>query len=111
MGTPIAEYLKIGGQIPRFHQEQIFPLIRHDGSQDDKVSRTDGTIVKLYSYEFGASANFRTIREALNENLVSTVLPFRLMDFRAKPDKRRGAEERSGSTNAPLMEWIFNLGE
>ena len=95
-GTPIAEYLKIGGQIPRFHQEQIFPLIRHAGIQDDKVSRTDGTVVKLYSYEFGVSANFRTIREALNENLVSTVLPFRLMDFRAKPDKRRGGRRALG---------------
>ena len=108
-GTPIAEYLKIRGQIPRFHQEKIFPLIRSDGSKDDKVSRTDGTIVKLYSYEFGASANFRTIREALNENLVSTVLPFRLMDFRATPNKRRGGRRALGIDERTVNGMDFQL--
>lgn len=108
-GTPIAEYLMIGGKIPRFFQERIFPLIRRDGTRDDAVSRTDGTIVKLYSYEFGASANFRTIREALNENLVSTVLPFRLMDFRAKPNKRRGGRRALGIDERTVNGMDFQL--
>lgn len=108
-GTPIAEYLKIGGKIPRFRQERILPLVRGDGIEDEAVSRTDGTIVKLYSYEFGASANFRTIREALNENLVSTILPFRLMDFRAKPNKRRGGRRALGIDERTVNGMDFQL--
>ena len=108
-GTPIAEFLKIGDQIPRFRQERILPLVRGDGNEDEAVSRTDGTIVKLYSYEFGASANFRTIREALNENLVSTILPFRLMDFRAKPNKRRGGRRALGIDERTVNGMDFQL--
>lgn len=108
-GTPIAEYLKIDGKIPTFCQERIFPFVKSDGNKDEEVSRTDGTIVKLYSYEFGTSANFRTIREALNENLVSTVLPFRLMDFRAKPDKRRGGRRALGIDERTVNGMDFQL--
>jgi hypothetical protein len=36
---------------------------------------------------------FRGSREALNENLVETILPFRILDLRQTPDpKRTGAD-------------------
>ena len=98
-GPPVAEYLKLDGQIPRFERAELCPLVLRDGQPDDKVRRSFGTIVKLYSYVLGQAANFRTIREALNENLISTVLPFRLMDYRARPvrsgRRAQGVDERT----------------
>ena len=95
-GTPVAEFLRIDGRIPRFKQGQLHPLSLSDGQLDAKVARPFGTIVKLYSYVLGRPANFRTIREALNENLISTVLPFRLMDYRASVDRVRGGRRALG---------------
>ncbi len=95
-GTPIAEYLTIDGAIPELLVETIRPFILRDGSQDAKVARDSGTIIKLFSYELGGSVDFRTVRESLNENLVSTVLPFRLMDFRATPSQNKGARRSAG---------------
>ena len=100
-GPPVAEYLKLDGQIPRFERDEILPLLLGDGQPDGKVTRSFGTIVKLYSYVFGQAANFRTVREALNENLISTVLPFRLMDYRVSPERTgrraQGVDERTVS--------------
>ena len=100
-GPPVAEYLRLDGQIPRFERADIHPLLLRDKQPDDKVRRSSGTIVKLYSYVLGQAANFRTIREALNENLISTVLPFRLMDYRARPTRSgrraQGVDERTVS--------------
>ena len=95
-GPPVAQYLKLDGQIPRFERADLHPLVLRDGQPDDKVQRSSGTIVKLYSYVLGRAANFRTIREALNENLISTVLPFRLMDYRTPPDRARGGRRALG---------------
>ena len=73
-------------------------------------SRTSsGTIVKLYSYVLGRAANFRTIREALNENLISTVLPFRLMDYRARPDRARGGRRAQGVDERTVCGMDFQL--
>ena len=100
-GPPVAEFLKLDGQIPRFERDELLPLLLGDGQPDGKVARSFGTIVKLYSYVFGQAANFRTIREALNENLISTVLPFRLMDYRVSPERTgrraQGVDERTVS--------------
>ena len=98
-GLPVAEYLKLDGEIPRFKQAELQPFVLRDGQPDDKVRRSSGTIVKLYSYVLGRAADFRTVREALNENLISTVLPFRLMDYRASPARSgrraQGVDERT----------------
>lgn len=98
-GPPVAEFLRIDGQIPRFEKDEVRPFQLASGQPDEKVVRSSGTVVKLYSYVLGQPANFRTIREALNENLVSTVLPFRLMDYRTRPQRsgRRalGVDERT----------------
>lgn len=108
-GPPIAEYLKIDGQVPRFDRETINPLRLGDGQPDDKVARSTGTVVKLYSYVLGQPANFRTIREALNENLISTVLPFRLMDYRARPDLKRGGRRAVGVDERTVSGMDFQL--
>lgn len=91
-GPPVAEYLKINSEIPTFDAKSLFPLRLASGKPDRKVERDSGTIVKLYSYNLGRPADFRRIPEALNEGLVSTILPFRLMDYRIQP--RRGRQDR-----------------
>ena len=108
-GPPVAEYLKFNGRIPRFERADLHPLLLRDGQPDDKVRRTSGTIVKLYSYVLGRAANFRTIREALNENLISTVLPFRLMDYRARPDRKRGGRRAQGVDERTVSGMDFQL--
>lgn len=108
-GPPVAEFLKIDGRIPRFEQHEILPLCLSGGQPDRKVARTSGTIVKLYSYVLGQSANFRTIREALNENLISTVLPFRLMDYRASVDRKRGGRRAEGVDERTVNGMDFQL--
>ena len=98
-GMPVAEYVKPAGEIPQFPADEVLrPMKLQSGQRDDKVSRNTGTIVKLYSYQMGAAVSFRNIRESLNENLVSTVLPFRLMDYRVRPQRTgrraQGVDER-----------------
>ena len=95
-GPPIAEYLTIDGMIPEIGVEEVRPFLLRDRTEDEKVERDSGTIVKLYSYELGSGVDFRSVREALNENLVSTILPFRLMDYRVTPSPGRGARRLAG---------------
>ena len=83
-GMPIAEYFK-PGRILSFSESVVHPMQLQNSKVDNKVHLGTGTIVKLYNYKMESAANFRNIRETLNENLVSTVLPFRLMDFRQSP--------------------------
>ena len=108
-GPPVAEYLKLDGAIPSFEQQEILPLVLQNGEPDDKVTRSFGTIIKLYSYVLGQSANFRTIREALNENLISTVLPFRLMDYRQAQDRERGGRRALGVDERTVNGMDFQL--
>ena len=109
-GMPIAEYLvSSDGKIPVYRGSEIRPFVRQDGEIDEKVSRCDGTIIKLYGYVFGLPPNFRRIREALDENLVSTILPFRLMDFRVRPDRRRGGRRALGVDERTLKGMEYQL--
>ena len=89
-GTPIAEYFRMPDGMPTFAGPSILPMRRGDGETDDKVSISSGTVIKLFDYQMESAASFRNIRETLNENLVSTILPFRLMDYRQRPDRQRG---------------------
>ena len=108
-GPPVAEFLKIKGQIPRLERQEIGPFLLRTGQPDEKVARDSGTIVKLYSYVLGQAANFRTIRESLNENLISTVLPFRLMDYRASVDRKRGGRRAQGVDERTVNGMDFQL--
>ena len=65
--------------------------------------------MKLYDYNLESAASFRNIRESLNENLVSTVLPFRLMDYRYPADTRRGGRRALGVDERPLNGLEFLL--
>ena len=73
-GTPIAEYFMLSGHIPSFSASVVHPMSLNSGKRDDKVHISTGTVVKLYDYQMESVTSFRSIRESLNENLVSTVL-------------------------------------
>ena len=98
-GMPVAEYFKPVRGIPSFSASVVHPMNLKSGDRDDKVHLTTGTVVKLYDYQMESATSFRDIRESLNENLVSTVLPFRLMDYRVTPQRTgrraQGIDERS----------------
>lgn len=98
---PIAEYFTLPGEsIPEFRAERLYPFRTMLKKQYDGVMLESGTIVKLFDYQIGAAhLSFRGAREALNENLVETILPFRLLDFRQLPRgerARKEAEKRGG---------------
>lgn len=109
-GMPVYEYFRPGNTILSFKSERIRPFHLKNGAAFDGVQRTAGTIVKLYDYQIGSdNLGFRGSREALNENLVETILPFRIFDLRWKPDSKRtgprafGVDERSFYG----MEWLL----
>ena len=108
-GTPIAEYFKLSGVIPSFSASVLHPMNLNNGERDDKVHISTGTLVKLYDYQMESATSFRSIRESLNENLVSTVLPFRLMDYRQRPDRRRGGRRALGVDERPVNGMEFLL--
>ena len=115
-GPPVAEYLLLNGMIPRFETDSILPMVRQDRVVDSEIERRSGTIIKLYSYVLGRAADFISVREALNDNLISTILPFRLMDYRATPRKSRKSrrtDDRSrravGVDERPLNGMWFQL--
>lgn len=95
-GMPVAEYFKPNGAIPSFPATDLRPMRMQNGERDSRVQCSTGTVVKLYDYQMGSATSFRNIRESINENLVSTILPFRLMDYRQTPDPRRGGVRALG---------------
>ncbi len=101
---PVAEYLTIEGSIPSFEYDRVFPATLRSGEVDEQLSRSSGTIIKLYDYtlESRASTSFDGIREALNAGLVSTVLPFRLYNYRATPSQTRTGRRAMGVDERPL---------
>lgn len=102
-GMPVAEYFKPSGGIPSFESAELHPMHFQNGPnkgmQDAKVNIATGTVVKLYDYQMESASDFRSVREALNQNLVSTALPFRLMDYTVRPQRSgrraQGVDERS----------------
>ena len=107
-GMPVAEYFKLD-RIPSFSASDLYAMNLNGGEPDEKVRLSTGTVIKLYDYNLESAASFRNIREALNENLVSTVLPFRLMDYRYRPDERRGGRRALGVDERPLNGMEFLL--
>ena len=82
-GMPYAEYFAPGKKIQTIGDGAIKPFCLQDGKEFDGVALRTGTIVKLYNFRVGKGYNdFRQTREAFNENLVETILPFRIYDFR-----------------------------
>jgi hypothetical protein len=110
-GMPIAEYFVLpNGSIPSFDADVLYPYLRGDRKRYDGVHLVTGTVIKLYDYQVGSKfLSFRGSREALNENLVETILPFRLLDFRQKPDPKRGGERAEGIDPRPFYGMEFLL--
>ena len=108
---PIAEYfLMPDGKVARFQGTEIYPFHTIDGRRYDRMHLSTGTIVKLFDYQVGSRfLNFRGTREALNENLVETILPFRILDLRQKPDQKRGADRALGVDPRPFYGMEFLL--
>ena len=102
---PCADYFAIDGPdgIQTVDTDDMVPFRTDDGSEFDQFSLQSGTIVKLYEYYMGANyVSFRMTREAFNENLVETILPFRLLDFRQKRDPSRGGLRALGIDARPF---------
>jgi hypothetical protein len=98
-GMPVAEYFVLpGNKIPTFREDALFPFRKGDGKRYEGVHLNTGTVIKLFDYQIGSrfSGGFRGSREALNENLVETILPFRILDFRQTPDPKRGGDRAEG---------------
>ena len=108
-GMPVAEYFRPTDDIPSFSAQIIHPMRLKGGEQDNKVNITTGTVVKLFDYQMESAASFSNIRASLNENLVSTILPFRLMDYRFRPDPKRGGRRAQGVDERPVNGMEFLL--
>lgn len=113
-GTPYAEYYAPNKEVPTVDgQMSIVPFKTKQGKVYGKYSLESGTIVKLYEYHLGKGhSGFRQAREALNENLVETILPFRIWDFRWSPQKGKGAEREVGLDSRSFygMEYLLARG-
>lgn len=110
-GMPVAEYFVLpDGRIPSFDADVLYPFKKGDGKRYDGMHLKTGTIIKLYDYQVGSKfLSFKGAREALNENLVETILPFRLLDFRQKPDPKRGGDRAEGIDPRPFYGMEFLL--
>ncbi len=110
---PIADYFVLpDGNIPSFDEDFLYPFRTATGKRYDGVHLNTGTVVKLYDYQIGSRfLSWRGSREALNENLVETILPFRLLDFRqvpATPEAREAAKKRGGDRALGIDARPFN---
>ncbi len=109
-GVPVAEYFHLSGEIPTFEMNLLYPLCNSTGEEYSDVGIKTGTVVKLYDYRVGEKfKSFQGAREAFNENLSETILPFRLMDFRWPPSKSRGGDRALGIDVRPFygMEYLL----
>ncbi|UUX96607.1 hypothetical protein [Aquabacterium sp. J223] len=108
---PVADYFVLpDGSMPSFDADVLHPFTKGDGNRYDGLHLRTGTVVKLFDYQIGAKfLSFKGSREALNENLVETILPFRLLDFRQTPDKKRGGDRAEGIDPRPFygMEYLL----
>ena len=91
---PIAEYFILGKtQIPSFDTDFLRPFQTMEKKIYEGVMLKTGTVVKLFDYQVGSKfLSFKGARETLNENLVETILPFRLLDFRQLAISKAGRE-------------------
>ena len=107
---PIAEYFAPDGKIASFEAEVLHPFAIGSGERYEGMRLASGSVVKLYDYQIGSGfLSFRGSREAMNENLVETILPFRLLDFRQKPDAKRVGERALGIDPRPFYGMEFLL--
>lgn len=108
-GLRYAEYYAPGGKIETVGTEQIFPFKVKSGDTYESFSLETGAIIKLYEYYTGKDAGFGGARDAFNENLVETILPFRILDFRQTPDPSHGKLRGQGIDARSLygLEYLY----
>lgn len=108
---PVAEYfVRPDGTIPRFEADHLYPLGLVDGRRYEGVHLSTGTVIKLFDYQVGSKfLSFKGSRDALNENLVETILPFRILDVRQKADPKRGGDRALGVDARPFYGMEFLL--
>ncbi len=107
---PIADYFKVDGKIPSFETDYVFPFNKKNSERFDGFSLGSGTVIKLYDFFLGGGySGFRGAREAFNENLVESILPFRIYDFRYNPDSVKGGLRAEGIDARPFygMEYLL----
>jgi len=107
---PIADFFNIDGKIPTFDMDYIFPFNKKNGKRFDRFGLNSGTIIKLYDFFLGSGyTGFRGAREAFNENLVESILPFRIYDFRYNSDPAKGGLRAEGIDVRPFygMEYLL----
>lgn len=108
--VPIADYFKVNGKIPTFDLDYLFPFNKGDSKRFEDFNLSSGTVIKLYDFFLGERhGGFRGAREAFNENLVESILPFRIYDFRYKPDPVKGGLRAKGIDVRPFygMEYLL----
>lgn len=108
---PVAEYFAPGEKIPTLEDMQaLYPFRSKDGREFAHFKIESGTVVKLYDFYAGKNfGGFRGAREAFNENLVETILPLRILDFRWSPDHQRGGLRALGIDARPFYGMEFLL--
>ena len=107
---PVAEYFAPHREIPTLECLQTLYPFQNDGVEFDQFEIESGTVVKLYNFYAGKNfSGFRGAREAFNENLVETILPFRILDFRYSPNPERGGLRELGIDERPFygMEYLM----
>ena len=118
IGPPVTERRYISCGIPCAGPSNTYILRSGDTIDDAPWCRPDpevtlsfGTIVKLYSYTLYARADtsFDGIRRAINANLVSTILPFRLRAYFGAPRTERAGPRGRGVGVRPLNGLEFQL--
>ncbi len=109
--APVAEYFAPRQRIPTLGNLQtLYPFQNQGRVVFDQFEIESGTVVKLYDFYAGKNfSGFRGAREAFNENLVETILPFRIFDFRYNPDPKRGGLRALGIDARPFygMEFLI----
>lgn len=110
-GMPVFEYFVLPPErIPTFEAETLVPFHLGNGNLFSGLRWESGTAVKLYDYQIGSDfLSFRGSREALNENLIETILPFRILDFRQKPEPSKSGLRKFGIDERSFhgMEWLL----
>ena len=108
---PVAEYFAPDNEIPMLENlGNLSPLQNRNREEFSQFQLESGTVVKLYDFYAGKNFSaFRGAREAFNENLVETILPFRIYDLRWPPDAERGGLRALGIDARPFYGMEFLL--
>lgn len=100
---PVSEYFFPDGKIAEFASTIMTPLTNATNKEFQDVKLTSGSIVKLYDYRTSRFPSVSRLREVFLENLAETVLPFRLLDCRAKADEKRSWPRSFGIDARPFL--------